>query len=108
MITALDAQACSDPEKARYIRWNDHAIELVQKGKEMSRVLYHGAPMDVPTQFIFDHNGVLSCTDTTDYVLETEPGDRLYLILRLNDRCYVKKNSVSGWYYGRYTMNEVK
>ena len=108
MITALDAQASSDPAKARYIRWNDHAIELVQKGKEMSRVLYHGAPMDVPTQFIFDHNGVLSCTDTTDYIIETAPGDKLRLALRLSDRCWVKKNSVSGWYFGRYVLNEVK
>lgn len=107
VITALDAQASSDPDKARYIRWNDHAIELVQKGKEMSQVQYHGQPMDVPTQFIFDHNGVLSCTDTTDYIIETQPGDTLHLALRLSDRCWVKKNSFSGWYYGRYVMNEV-
>ena len=107
VITALDAQASSDPEKARYIRWNDHAIELLRKGEEISQVLYHSQPMDVPTRFIFDHNGVLSCTDTTDYVIGTEPGDRLYLALRLSDRCYVKKNSVSGWYFGRYVLNEV-
>lgn len=109
VITALDAQASSDPEKARYIRWNDHAIELLlRKGEEMSQVLYHGAPMDVPTQFIFNHNGVLSCTDTTDYIIETQPGDKLRLALRLSDRCWVKKNSVSGWYFGRYLLNEVK
>ena len=107
VITALDAQASSDPEKARYIRWNDHAVKLLEKGEELSRVLYHGQPMDVPTQFIFDHNGVLSCTDTTDYVIKTEPGDRLRLALRLSDRCWVKKNSVSGWYFGRYQLNEV-
>ncbi len=107
VITALDAQAASDPALARYIRWNDHAVKMLRRGEELSRVLYHGQPMDVPTRYIFDHNGVLSCTDTTDYALETKPGDRLYLILRLSDRCYVKKNSVSGWYFGRYTMNEV-
>ena len=108
VITALDAQACSDPEKARYIRWNDHAITLLHQGEELSQVLYHGAPMDVPTQFIFNHNGVLSCTDTTDYVVDVRPGDQLYLALRLSDRCWVKKNSVSGWYFGRYLLNEVK
>ena len=107
VITALDAKAGSDPEQARYIRWNDHAIRLLHRGEEMSQVLYHGAPMDVPTQFIFDHNGVLSCTDTTDYIIETKPGDRLRLALRLSDRCWVKKNSVSGWYFGRYELNEV-
>ncbi len=107
-ITALDAQQPSSGEKARYIRWNDHAVQLLQKGEEMSQVLYHGQPMDVPTQYIFDHDGVLSCSDTTDYALEAAPGDEMYLILQLKNGCYVKKNSVSGWYYGRYEMNEVK
>ena len=107
LITALDAQAPSDPARTRYIRWSDHAVKMLEKGEEMSRVLYHGQPMEVPTRFLFDHNGVLSCTDATDYVLETRPGDRLYLILRLSDRCYVKKNSVSGWYFGRYRLDEV-
>ncbi len=60
VITALDTQASSDPEKARYIRWNDHAVKLLHKGDEMSQVLYHGQPMDVPTQFLFSHGGVLS------------------------------------------------
>ena len=108
LITALDAQSASDPGLARYIRWSDHAVELLEKGAEMSRVLYHGQPMEVPTRFLFSHNGVLSCTDATDYVLETRPGDRLHLVLRLSDRCYVKKNSVSGWYFGRYRLDEVK
>ncbi len=108
VITALDAQASSDPAKARYIRWNDHAVTLLHKGDELSQVLYHDAPMDVPTQFIFNHNGRLSCTDTTDYVLKVQPGDQMHLALRLSDRCWVKKNSVSGWYFGRYLLNEVK
>jgi len=107
-LTALDRQAPSPGEKARYIRWNDHAVTLLHSGEEMSQVLYHGAPMDVPTQYIFQHHGVLSCSDTTDYALPVEPGDRLGLILRLRRGCYVKKNNVSGWYFGRYEMNEVK
>ncbi len=107
IITALDAQANSPQAEARYIPWNDHAVELIEKGDEVSRVLYHGKPMTVPTQYIFDHNGVLSCIDTTDYELEVSPGDRLSLILKLNYGCFVKKDSVSGWYFGRYKTNEV-
>ena len=107
VMNALDAQASSPWEEARYIPWNDHAVELIEKGEEVSQVLYHGRPMTVPTQYIFDHNGVLSCIDTTDYELEVRPGDRLSLILKLNYGCFVKKDSVSGWYFGRYKMNEV-
>ncbi len=101
-ITALEDQAASPGEEARYIRWNDHAVKLLEKGEEMSTVLYHGRPMLVPTQYIFLHDGVLSCSDTTDYRLEINRGDRLSLILKLNYGCYVKKQNVSGWYFGRY------
>lgn len=101
-ITALETQASSPKEEARYIPWNDHAVEMLKQGEEVSQVLYHGKPMTVPTQFIFDHNGVLSCIDTTDYELEVRPGDRLSLILKLSCGCFVKKDSVSGWYFGRY------
>ena len=107
VITALDSQAGSPKEEARYIPWNDHAVKLIEKGEEVSKVLYHGRPMTVPTQYIFHHNGVLSCIDTTDYVLPVSPGDRLSLILKLNYGCFVKKDSVSGWYFGRYETNEV-
>ena len=103
----MDSQAGSPKEEARYIPWNDHAVELLEKGEEVSRVLYHGRPMTVPTQYIFNHNGVLSCIDTTDYELPVEPGDSLSLILKLNYGCFVKKNNVSGWYFGRYKTNEV-
>ena len=108
VITALHSQSPSPAEEARYIRWNDHAVELISSGEEMSMVCYHHRPMEVPTQYIFDHNGVLSCSDTTDYVLEVSPGDQLFLILQLSKGCYVKKNGISGWYFGRYEMNEVK
>jgi len=105
-LTALTAQSPSPAEAARYIRWNDHAVTLLEEGGEMSRVLYKGKPMDVPTQFIFHHNGVLSCSDVTDYVLPVEPGDELRLILPLRRGCYVKKNGVAGWYFGRWEAKE--
>ena len=101
-VRALDEQEGSPKDAARYIRWNDHAVTLLEKGEEMSRVRYHGQPMDVPTQFIFDHDGVLSCSDITDYVLPVQPGDELLLILQLSTGCYVKKQGVAGWYFGRF------
>lgn len=104
-ITALDAQASSPPDKARYLRWDDYAVALISRGEEISQVMFRGAPMEVPTQFIFHHDGQLRCTDTTDYLIEASPGDRMSLILPLSDRCYVKKNNVTGWYFGRYETN---
>lgn len=101
-VRALDAQPPSPAAQARYIPWNDHAITLVERGEEMSRILYHGAPMEVPTQFIFDHDGVLSCSDVTDYVLPVSPGEEISVILPLKRGIYGKKCSTAGWYFGRY------
>ena len=103
VITALEDQAGSPPEEATYIRWNDHAVTLLEKGEELSRVDYRGRILDVPTKFVFLHHGVLSCADTTDYRLSVRKGDQMYLILSLSCGCLVKKDSIAGWYYGRYT-----
>ncbi len=103
IITALEDQEGSPEEEATYIRWNDHAVTLVERGEEMSRVKYHGKIIDVPTQFVFYHDGVLSCADTTDYRLPVRTGDEMHLILQLSKGCLVKKNNAAGWYFGRYT-----
>ncbi len=108
LITALDSQEGSPVEDAVFIPFNDYSITLLERGKEMSRVLYHGRAVDVPTSYLTDHGGAISCADTTNYVLPVRKGDQLYLILRLDYGCQVKKNGVAGWYFGRYEMNEVK
>ena len=42
--------------------------------------------------------------DATDYLLPVRRGERLYLILALQHGCFVKKDSIAGWYRGRYNM----
>ena len=101
-VRALEDQAPSPAAEARYIRWNDHAVTLLEQGEEMSRVLYRGKPMDVPTSFVFDHDGVLSCADITDYALPVAAGDVLHAILPLKRGLYAKKDGVAGWYFGPY------
>ena len=103
VVRALDPQSGSPAYRARYIPWNDHAVMLDREGSEVTRILYHGKSMRVPSRYIFDHNGVLSCSDITDYHLPVSPGDALHVMLRLRGGCYVKKDGVAGWYFGRYT-----
>lgn len=104
VLTALDAQAGSPADEARYIRWSDRWVTVKKRGEEMSLVSYHGRDMAVPTAFLGNENGRDYCSDATDYVLPVAPGDELLLILRLSHGVLVKKNSVSGWYFGRYEM----
>ena len=104
VITALDAQRGSPPEQAVYIRWSDRWVTVESRGEEMSRVNYHGHAIDVPTQYLGRDQRGDYCRDATDYVLPVQSGDELLLILRLRHGCLVKKDSVAGWYFGRYTM----
>ena len=104
VLTALEAQPGSPADKARYICWSDRWVTVKEKGAEMSVVSYHGQDMAVPTVFLGNENGRDYCSDATDYVLPVEPGDELLLILKLSHGVMVKKNSIAGWYFGRYEM----
>ena len=39
--------------------------------------------------------------DSTDYRLAVRPGDTLSVVRRISDRALVKKDGVTGWYFGR-------
>ena len=104
LVTALDAQAASPAEKAVYINWSDRWVTVVEQGEEMTDVIYHGKKIAVPNSFLGREDGRDYCRDATDYVLPVQPGDELMLILRLRRGIFVKKDSVAGWYFGRYEM----
>ena len=104
VLKALDAQAGSPPQEATYIRWSDRWVTIARRGEEMSDVMYHGKRIAVPTQYLGRENGRDYCRDATDYVLPVSPGDELLLILQCSHGCFVKKDSIAGWYYGKYEM----
>lgn len=103
-ITALQDQAPSPAEEAVYIRWSDRWVTVEQRGEEMSTVRYHGKTVSVPTRYLGRDDRGDYCRDATDYVLPVKKGDEMYLILALKHGCFVKKDSIAGWYYGRYEM----
>ena len=41
------------------------------------------------------------CEDTSDYRLAVEPGDRLSIVEETSRGRLVKKDGVTGWYFGR-------
>lgn len=108
VITALEGQKGSPPEKAIYVNWSDRWVKILRRGEEMTDVEYHGNVIAVPTCFLGRENGRDYCRDATDYVLPVSPGDDLLVILRLKRGVLAKKDSVAGWYFGRYeTKTEV-
>ena len=104
VIEALEDQAPSPEDQAVYIRWSDRWVTVLEWGDEMSTVRYHGKTLSVPTQFLGQDDQGDYCRDATDYLLPVRRGERLYLILALQHGCFVKKDSIAGWYRGRYNM----
>lgn len=102
VLTALDPQE-EGPEDPFTIRWTDHAVEVLERGAELSLVRHRttGRTLWVLTKYLRGEPGALWCDDSTDYRLPVAPGDRLSLVERTARGCLVKKEGVTGWYLGR-------
>ena len=100
-VAALDAQAPS--ADSVNVRWGRNALEVLERGRELSRCrhLETGRVLDVLTEYLYVDRGVTRCEDSTDYRLEVHPGDTLSVVRRVSDRALVKKDGVTGWYFGR-------
>ncbi len=98
---ALDRQAASTDSVN--IRWGRSALEVLEQGPLLSRCrhLETGRELEILTEFLRRGKDGVHCEDSTDYRLPVEPGDRLSVVRRLPDRALVKKDGVTGWYFGR-------
>ena len=102
---ALDAQAAS--RDSVNVRWGRNALEVLERGPTLTRCrhLESGRVLDILTEYLYVDRGTIRCEDSTDYRLEVEPGERLSVVRRLPDRALVKKNGITGWYFGRLSKN---
>ena len=98
---ALDGQVPS--ADSVNVRWGRNVLEVLERGELLSRCrhLETGRVLDVLTEYLYVDRGVTRCEDSTDYRLEIVPGDTVSVVRRLPDRALVKKNGVTGWYFGR-------
>ena len=101
-VTALDAQEASpDPVN---IRWSDSVVEVLGSDGDCVRVRHppSGRELWLPREFVRRwRDGQVHTEDATDYRLSVEPGDTLYLVRETQRGLLAKKDSVTGWYFGR-------
>jgi len=97
---ALDEQA--EGGRSYYIRWGDSRVQVLERGEEFSHCRHErtGYEMDILTKYLFTDNEFTDCNDCTDYVLPVRPGDILRLVETSSRGYFVKRNGVSGWYFG--------
>ncbi|BCJ93709.1 serine/threonine protein phosphatase [Anaerocolumna cellulosilytica] len=85
------------------IPWIDNQIEVLKEEEEFSecRHITSGYTMWVPGKYIFkDKEGLTRCEDTTDYRIGVRQGEQVRIVETFKDRYLVKKDGVTGWYYG--------
>lgn len=101
VYTALAAQepSCDSVN----IRWGRSDLELLEAGEEFSRCrhLETGRELDILNSYLRHTGERLWCEDSTDYHLPVTPGDSLSLVARTSRGYLMKKNGVTGWYFGR-------
>ena len=101
-VTALDPQEASpDPVN---IRWSDSVVEVLAEDGDCVRVRHpsSGRELWLPRDFVSRwRDGQVHTEDATDYRLGVAPGDTLYVVRETSRGRLVKKDSVTGWYFGR-------
>ncbi|MDE6589796.1 MAG: metallophosphoesterase [Oscillospiraceae bacterium] len=101
-VTALDGQEASgDPLN---IRWSDSVVEPLEERGDcvLARHPSSGRTLWLPRDFLVTRrDGRLHTEDATDYRLPVSPGDRLSVVRETRRGLLVKKDSVTGWYFGR-------
>lgn len=100
-VTALEEQAPSpDPIN---IRWSDSVVEPLAENGDCLFVRHpsSGRTLWLPRDFVSRRwDGKLHTEDTTDYCLPVSPGDELALVRETQRGRLVKKDGVTGWYFG--------
>lgn len=81
------------------IRWINNEIIILERADEFTYIEHvaTGRKLWIHNSFIRDDT---HCNDYTDYVLPVSCGDILSLVKETSKGYLVKKNGVSGWYFG--------
>ena len=82
------------------------SVEVLERGEEFTlcRHLATGRTIRVLTDYLREEQGKTACEDSTNYCLPVRAGDTLRVVRRVTGGALVKKNGVTGWYWGRLAM----
>ena len=103
LVRAVDGQEGS--ADSLNIRWSDSAVEVLRTEGDCAwcRHISTGREMWILTEYLYPRrsDGHIHVEDTTDCQLPVEPGDVLSLVRECSRGYMVKKDSATGWYFGK-------
>jgi len=84
------------------IRYSDNKIKILEMCEEFSFAEHKstGYRLWIHNDYINSFNENATCDDYTDYVLPVNIGDELSIIKKTSKGYLVKKDGISGWYFG--------
>lgn len=102
---ALEDQAAS--ENPVNINWGVRWVEVLERGEEFTlcRHLATGREVRILTSYLYETPDGAACEDSTDYTLPVKAGDTLRVVKRVTGGALVKKDGVTGWYWGPLTFS---
>lgn len=89
-------------ENSINIRYTDNKITILEKCEEFSFAEHKssGYRLWIHNDYIFSFDENAKCDDYTDYRIPVNIGDKLSIIKKTSKGYLVKKDGISGWYYG--------
>lgn len=103
-ITALE---CQNPStNPLNIRWGHSQVEIIEvKGEfTLCKHLESGRNIQILSSFLHKSGDTISCEDATDYLLPVKQGDVFSLSQVVDGGILGKKDGITGWYWGKYTL----
>ena len=98
VCTALSSQ--DESRDSINISWLDNKIKVLEAESDFTYAehISSGHRLWIYNEYIM--NNATRCDNYTDYVLAVNKGDRLSVVKETSKGYIVKKNGVTGWYYG--------
>lgn len=84
------------------IHWIDNKIDVLKKEEEFSYCEHNSTKyrMWILNRYIYKEKDGYHCEDSTDYQIPVNAGDRVSIVEATKKGCLVKKDGISGWYFG--------
>ena len=101
--TAVALEDQEPSENPINIRWSERQVEVLERGEEFSLCRHpaSGREIRILTDYLYETPDGTVCEDSTDYRLPVKAGDTLRVVRRVKGGALVKKDGVTGWYWGR-------
>lgn len=101
---ALNTQAAGD--FCHMVLWPDNEVKILQEDNDFAycRMKKSGEHYWIPKKLLWEQEDGWHTNDFLDYQLRVTMGDVVSVVLDTSRGYLIKRNGVTGWYYGRLEM----